>query len=258
MYNTIKTALSAPQIPQLRLEQISLKSPLAAQPLLNEISAHVWQGDQIALVGASGSGKTTLLRLINRLNTPTSGSLYFENQLYSTIPPVQLRQTITFVSSETSLLGMMGDQAIAYPLKLRRFKEAEIQQRCQNWIEHLKIPKALLSRSEVQLSPGEKKLIAIARACVIQPSILLLDEPTPHLDYQQLTQVVNGLKALSDYHTTVIIATHNLNFAQQYSQLIWHLQQGRLVADLAVEQINWEQLQTSLKTLELQNQQEWE
>lgn len=254
----LKPALSDLPIPQLRLEQITLKSPLAALPLLNQISANVWRGDKIVLVGASGSGKTTLLRLINRLNTPTSGSIYFENQPYSIIPPIQLRQKITLVSSETTLLGMTVEEAIAYPLKLRNFKESEIQQRCETWIDHLKIPKALLSRSDLQLSQGEKQLIAIARAFVIQPSILLLDEPITHLDQQQLTQVLQALNLLSNYQTTVIIATHNLAFAQQYCQRVLHLQQGQLMTDAPVQQINWEQLQTSFKMLEIENKQEWE
>lgn len=247
-----------PQIPLLRLENIGLNAPLAAQPLLNEISANVWPGEKIAIVGASGAGKTTLLRLINRLSTPTHGCLYFENQPYSTIPPVQLRQKITFVSSETTLLEMTPEQAIAYPLKLRHFTDTEIQQRYQHWINILKIPNALLSRSEVQLSRGEKQLIAIARALVIQPAILLLDEPTSYLDEGQLTQVLQALNTLSDYQTTVILATQNLQFAQQYCQRIWHLQQGRLIIDTDIKQIKWEQLQTALKTLEWQEQQEWE
>lgn len=246
------------QIPQLRLEQITLKSPLAAHPLLNQISANVWLGDKIALVGASGSGKTTLLRLINRLISPTSGSLYFENQPYSIIPPLQLRQKITLVSSETTLLGMTAEEAIAYPLKLRNLKESEIQQRCETWIEHLNIPKALLSRSDVQLSQGEKQLIAIARAFVIQPPILLLDEPITQLDQQQLTQVLQALNLLSAEQTTVIIATHNLAFAQQYCQRVWHLEQGQLIADVPVEKMNWEQLQTSFKMLEFYEQNEWD
>lgn len=245
-------------IPQLRLEQITLKSPLAAHPLLNQISANVWRGDKIALVGASGSGKTTLLRLINRLNTPTSGSLYFENQPYSIIPPVQLRQKITLVSSEITLLGMTAAEAIAYPLKLRNFKESEIQHRCETWINHLSISKAFLSRSDVQLSQGEKQIIAIARGLVIQPSILLLDEPITYLDQQQLTQVLQALNRLSADQTTVIIASHNLIFAQEYCQRVWHLQQGQLIADIPVQKINWEQLQTSFKRLELQDQNEWE
>lgn len=245
-------------IPQLRLEHITLKFPLATYPLLNQISANVWEGDQIALVGASGSGKTTLLRLLNRLISPTSGSLYFENQPYSIIPPVQLRQKITLVSSEITLLGMTAAEAIAYPLKLRNFKDSEIKQRCETWIEHLKIPKALLSRSDVQLSQGEKQLIAIARALIIQPSILLLDEPITDLDQQQLTQVLQALNILSNDHTTVIIATHNLTFAQQYCQRVWQLQQNQLIADSPVEKINWKQLQTSFKQLELQDQSEWE
>ena len=246
------------QIPQLRLEQITLKSPLASHPLLNEISANVWPGDKIALVGTSGSGKTTLLRLINRLNTPTSGFLYFENQPYSSIPSVQLRQKITLVSSETTLLGMTAAEAIAYPLKLRNFKESEIQHRCEAWINHLNISKALLSRSDVQLSQGEKQLIAIARAFVIQPSILLLDEPITHLDPQQLTQVLQGLNLLSNYQITVLLTTHNLTFAQQYCQRVWHLQRGQLIADTSVQQINWEQLKTSVKLLELQDKNEWD
>ena len=119
---------------QLYLDQVSLTAPFSSLYLLKDISFTVERSDRVAIVGTSGAGKTSLLRLLNKLSSPTSGRIYLDNQEYDKIPVIQLRKEVTLVLQDSKLLGMSVVEAIAYPLKLRGIKAAEIQQRCEYWI----------------------------------------------------------------------------------------------------------------------------
>lgn len=244
---------------QLYLDRVSLTAPVSSQYLLKDISFAVEKGARVAIVGTSGAGKTSLLRLLNRLNSPTSGSIYIDNQDYNKIPVTQLRQQVTMVLQESKLLGMSVAEAIAYPLKLRGIRQSEIQQRCEYWIDQLRIPENWLSRSELQLSVGQKQLVAIARAAVIQPKILLLDEPTSALDVGTADRVIEVLKNLTDSQVTVIMVNHQIDLAQQFCTQLLHLEQGELIEDSPSTKVDWVKLRHSIIQLQRKRQEaeEW-
>ncbi|NEN88431.1 MAG: ATP-binding cassette domain-containing protein [Okeania sp. SIO3H1] len=242
---------------QLCLDRVSLTAPVSSQYLLKDISLAVEKGARVAIVGTSGAGKTSLLRLLNRLNSPTSGSIYLDNQDYSKIPVTQLRQQVTMVLQESKLLGMSAAEAIAYPLKLRGIRPPEIQQRCKYWIEQLHIPENWLSRSELQLSVGQKQLVAIARGAVIQPKILLLDEPTSPLDVGTADRVIEVLKTLTESGVTVIMVNHQIDLAQQFCTQLLHLEQGELIEDSPSSKVDWVNLRHSIIQLKRQEAEEW-
>ncbi len=250
----------------LRLEQVNLFTKLKTQlpgnqkgyPILEDITFEVLPEQCIAIVGPSGAGKTALLHLINRLIEPTSGKIYLENQEYCQIPVIQLRQVVTLVLQESKLLGMTVQQALAYPLVLRGLPKQTIQQRISYWIEQLHIPNDWLGRTEVQLSAGQRQLVAIARALVIQPKILLLDEPTSALDVGTAFHLMEVLTQLAHtHHTTILMINHQLELAQIFSTRLLHLQQGRLLADQRASEINWVNLRDSLMHAEAQVSEEW-
>jgi D-methionine transport system ATP-binding protein len=239
----------------LRLEQVSLFTKLKTQlpgnqqgyAMLQDISLEVFQSERIAIVGPVGAGKTSLLQLLNRLIEPTSGKLYLENQEYGQIPVIQLRQMMTLVLQESKLLGMTVGQALAYPLVLRGLPKQTIQQRLTHWTEQLHIPSEWLGRTEVQLSAGQRQLVAIARALVTQPKILLLDEPTSALDAGTAFHLIQVLTQLSQTHqTTILMVNHQLEIAQMFCTRLLHLQQGHLLANQTVSEINWLELRESL------------
>ncbi|NET40680.1 ATP-binding cassette domain-containing protein [Okeania sp. SIO2B3] len=244
---------------QLYLDRVSLTAPVSSQYLLKDISLAVEKGARVAMVGTSGAGKTSLLRLLNRLNSPTSGSIYLDNQDYSKIPVTQLRQQVTMVLQESKLLGMSVAEAIAYPLKLRGIRPPEIQQRCKYWIEQLHIPENWLSRSELQLSVGQKQLVAIARGVVIQPKILLLDEPTSSLDVGTADRVIEVLKTLTQSGVTVIMVNHQIDLAQQFCTQLLHLEQGELIEDSPSSKVDWVNLRHSIiqAQRQIQEAEEW-
>ncbi len=245
----------------LRLEQVSLYTKLKTQqgyPILQDISFEALQGSRIAIVGPSGAGKTFLLRLINRLSEPSSGKIYLGNQEYRQIPVLKLRASITLVAQESKLLGMTGKDALAYPLILRRLSKQEIQQRLTYWIEKLQIDEDLLGRTEVQLSSGQKQLIAIARALVIQPKILLLDEPTSALDAGKAEFIMQVLIQVAETEqTTILMVNHQMEQAQMFCTRLLHLQQGRLLTNQAASEVDWANLQQTIKQTEKQINEEW-
>ncbi|QLE54763.1 ATP-binding cassette domain-containing protein [Nostoc sp. TCL26-01] len=246
----------------LRLEQVSLyaklKTQLQGYPILQDISFEVSGGDRLTIIGPAGAGKTSLLRLINRLSEPHSGKIYLENQEYHHIPITQLRQTVTLVLQEPKLLGMTVQQALVYPLVLRSLPKETIQQRISHWTEQLQIPSDWLGRTEVQLSLGQRQLVAIARALIIQPQILLLDEPTSSLDIAQASHLMQVLTHLNqNYHTTILMVNNHLDLAQMFSNRLLYLQQGRLLANQTGSQINWVNSQQMLMHAEAQANDEW-
>ncbi|HEY9640500.1 MAG TPA: ATP-binding cassette domain-containing protein [Coleofasciculaceae cyanobacterium] len=244
---------------QLVLDRVSLNASIGAYTLLQDISCKIFQGDRVAIVGASGAGKTSLLRLLNRLSEASQGTIQFEDQDIRQIPVLSLRQQITLVPQESRLLGMTVRKALAYPLELRGLTKQTIQQRLATWMEQLHIPQEWLDRTEVQLSVGQRQMVAIARALIIQPKVILLDEPTSALDAGRAHHLIEVLTQTA--HTqqlTILMVNHQLDLAQQFCTHLLYLQQGRLVQDLKAEQINWTDLRQELIEAEAHNAEEWD
>jgi D-methionine transport system ATP-binding protein len=239
----------------MRLEAVSLRT--SHSTLLEDISFQVSVGDRLSLVGHAGSGKTSLLRLLNRLSDPSQGKIFFEGQDIHDLPVIPLRQQVTLVPQESRLLGMTVSQALSYPLALRTI--ANPQQQITPWLEKLRIPSEWLDRQEVQLSVGQRQWIAIARALILQPKILLLDEPTSSLDAGRAAHLLQVLTELAQTQGTVIVmVNHQLDLAQQFGDRVLHLQQGKLIENLVSSQIDWAKLQQNLRQAEIQSAQEWE
>jgi len=244
---------------QLRLNQVSFAAgsgakkgtPSAGYELLRDVSFDVNQGDRIAIVGASGSGKTTLLRLLNRLTEPSAGSIEFQGKPYREIPVLQLRQQILFVAQEPKLFGMMVREALSYPLRLRNLQE--IDQRVNEAIERMNIPRDWLDRTELELSTGERQWIAIARALICQPAVLLLDEPIANLDANR-SEVL--LRILAQVDSTVLAVTHQFEWAERFGGRILQLQRGQLIRD--EKRVDWEDVKRSIAQIEVEEAAEWD
>lgn len=210
------------------------------------------------MIGPSGAGKTSLLRLLNRLSEPTSGSIYLENQDYRQIPAIQLRRQVMLVPQEPKLLGMTVQQALAYPLTLQKLPPSQIQERLETYREQLHIPAEWLERTELELSVGQRQLVAIARALVIQPKILLLDEPTSALDAGIASHVLGVLADIAQKsEMAVLMVNHQLDMAQLFCTRVLYLQAGQLQQDAPIAQVDWKQLRENLVQAEAQAAQDW-
>jgi len=252
---------------QIRVEQVSWRPRLfqgqvAPDPnapyLLHDLSFTIQAGDRLGLVGASGAGKTLLLRLLNRLIEPTEGTLYRNNQAYAQISPLVLRQEIVLVPQEPKLLGMTVREALEYPLTLRQLPTQTIKHRVSEALEQLNLPGEWLERTEPQLSVGQRQWVAIARALVTQPKVLLLDEPTSALDVGRSQRLVDALNVLTqNHHTAVVMANHQLELVKEFCDRLIQLQQGKLVQNVAASAVQWADLRQGLIDAETQQEDEW-
>lgn len=213
----------------LQLSNVGLTDPLSKSQLLKEISFNLITGERLVLIGPSGSGKTTLLRLINRLQEPSTGKILFCSQPLEKIPIIDLRQQIVLVPQEPKLLGMSVNEALSYALKLQNISKAEINQRLQKWKSRLSIPNQWLERHESELSLGQRQIIGITRGLIIEPKILLLDEPTSSLDSLKANQIIKLLTNITQYtQTAIVIVSHDLEVVKSFSKYILKLEQGKI------------------------------
>lgn len=230
----------------LRAENIGLM--LSSRHILQDISLELSGGDRLLLLGASGSGKSSLLQLLNRLQSPTDGSLTFAEKAYASYAPEILRRQIALIPQEAKLLGMTVKDALFYPLVLQKIPRAERQRRWLLWQDKLDIPDDWLDRNEALLSGGQKQWVAIARTLLMEPQVLLLDEPTSALDLgrtQKLAELLLHYQA--QQNIPLAIATHNLEFAQQLATHVIYIEQGQVKIQAPNHQIDWMALRAALQ-----------
>jgi tungstate transport system ATP-binding protein len=166
------------------------------------------KGKVIALVGPNGAGKSTLLLILARLLKPQRGEILFAGQHIEEMKSRDYHRRIGLVMQEPLLLNMSVAQNIALGLNFRRLPRREIILRVDEWMERLHITH-LKDRSAARLSGGEAQRVALARAFVLQPELLLLDEPFGALDKKTRPGLIRDLKTLLPVmRTTTLFCTH--------------------------------------------------
>ncbi|WP_017659926.1 ABC transporter ATP-binding protein [Baaleninema simplex] len=244
---------------ELQLENVTLTASLGTETLLEDISFEVDRGDRVALVGPSGAGKSLLLRLLNRLSDPSRGTVRFRDRDIREIPVLELRRQIILVLQESKLLEMTVAEAIAYPLQLRGTSKPQIQQRVDTWCQRLHIPSDWMGKTELQLSVGQRQLVAIARALVTEPAVLLLDEPTSALDVGRTHTLLQVLADMaSQLEIAIIMANHQLDTAKSFANRLLYLERGKLSQDLDAATADWDEIHRRLLEAERQVAKEWD
>lgn len=167
------------------------------------------RGRVTALVGPNGAGKTTLLLALARLLKAESGEIRFDGRPLETIPALEYRRRIGLVMQDALLLGRSVFDNVALGLRFRRLPGPETCRRVDEWLERLGVS-SLRNRKATQLSGGEAQRVALARALVLQPDLLLMDEPFKSLDEASHSRLLADLKSLlPQTNTTTLFATHS-------------------------------------------------
>ncbi len=205
---------------------------------LDNVSLCVEVGKRVALLGANGSGKSTLLRLLDVLYVPASGDISFHGQSLDAHRfeddefafGFRRRVGMVFQNPDVQLFNPTVFDEIAFaPLQLRWPKD-EIIQRVDQMLDMLEI-RHLKNRPPHRLSGGEKKRVAIASVLVLDPEVLLLDEPTAALDPRSQSQIIDLLIGWGDGSKTVITATHDLGLVEDIADYCFVLQNGKIAAE---------------------------
>ncbi|MEO8479602.1 MAG: cell division ATP-binding protein FtsE [Gemmatimonadota bacterium] len=208
-------------------------------PALERISFHVGRGEFVFLTGHSGAGKSTILKLIYAEERPSSGdvrALGFQIPRITADEIPRLRRRLGIVFQDFRLLtDRTAAENIAFALEVTGAREDVIPQRVNRVLEQV----GLANKAEAfprELSGGEQQRIAIARALVNDPAVLLADEPTGNLDERASRGVYQLLRDINDTGTVVLMATHNLELVRASGQRIVELRDGTLVFDSAADQ----------------------
>jgi cobalt/nickel transport system ATP-binding protein len=204
---------------------------------LDNVSLAIEVGKRVALLGANGSGKSTLLRLLDALYFPDVGSISFHGEGIGQDRfdddrfafDFRRRVGLVFQNPDVQLFNPTVFDEIAFaPLQLRWAKD-EIVRRVDEMLDVMEI-RHLRNRPPHRLSGGEKKRVAIASVLVLDPEVLLLDEPTAALDPRSQSQIIDLLIGWGDGSKTVITATHDLGLVEDIADFCFVLQSGKIAA----------------------------
>lgn len=200
------------------------------RPVLRDINVCIAAGRPTCLIGSSGSGKTSFLRLLNRLESPQSGTILYQGKDLQSYPVRRLRATIGFAFQAPAIFqGTVGQNLLTAARFSRGRITAEDQTLAMQCLELAELDADFTERDADQLSGGEKQRVALARTLMTRPSVLLLDEPTSALDPDSAKRLVSTLKRLSDSGMTIIMATHRLDEAETLEAECLEFDQGRLI-----------------------------
>ena len=201
---------------------------------LEHVNLEIKKGEFVTIVGPSGAGKTTLTKLILDEDDPTEGTVLFENvdlRTFSMGQLTQYRRRIGTVFQEFRLLSnKTAYENIAFAMEAAGKTDEEIISDVPHVLQLVDLQDRMFHFPS-QLSGGEKQRLAIARAIINQPEVLIADEPTGNLDEANTKEVIHILKKINDLGTTVILTTHDPALIKAVGHRIITMEKGRIVGD---------------------------
>jgi len=208
--------------------------------VLRDINCDIKKGEVISVIGPSGTGKSTFLRCLNLLETPTGGSIFIDDipllDKQTNVP--KLRQKMGMVFQSFNLyahLSVLENLTIG-PVKLLGKKHAEADARAMELLKLVGLAEKAESFPD-ELSGGQKQRVAIARCMAMEPNILLFDEPTSALDPTMVSEVLAVIRRLSREGMTMIIVTHEMEFARNTSSRVFYMDEGVIYEEGTPQQI---------------------
>ncbi|SHG81643.1 ABC transporter ATP-binding protein [Ornithinibacillus halophilus] len=207
---------------------------------LKNISLHCNEGEITALIGPSGCGKTTLMKLINRLNNPTSGSVFIKGKDISEIDPVELRRSIGYVIQQIGLFPHMNiAKNVGTVPKLLKWDKERIGKRVDELLNLVSLdPETYRNRLPSELSGGQQQRVGVIRALAADPSVILMDEPFSALDPISREQLQEELVRLQrEIKKTIVFVTHDMDEALKIADKIVLMKSGEIVQHGTPEEI---------------------
>ena len=180
----------------------------------------IQRGETLTVVGPNGAGKSTLLLALARLLEPSEGEIIYHGTPLRQLDELEYRRKISVVFQSPLLMDMTVEQNVALGLKFRGTPREQMREQAQKWMKQLGV-ETLSNRRASQLSGGEAQRVSLARAFVLEPELLLLDEPFSALDPPTRSKLLEDLAALlREHQRTAVFVTHNLNEAAKLSHRI--------------------------------------
>lgn len=211
------------------IEIKNLKKSFGKLEVLKGVNKNIEKGEVVSIIGPSGSGKSTLLRCINLLEQPQGGEILFKGQniLDKNIDIDTIRKDIGMVFQHFNVfpnLTVLENITLA-PIEVLNKNKAEAEKQAKDLLAQV----GLSDKADVfpdKLSGGQKQRLAIVRAMAMNPDVMLFDEPTSALDPEMVKDVLEVIKSLADTGMTIVIVTHEMNFAKEISDTVLFMDNG--------------------------------
>ncbi|MBR5285575.1 MAG: amino acid ABC transporter ATP-binding protein [Clostridia bacterium] len=217
-----------------------LKKTFQKNEVLKGVSIDIFKGDVVCVIGASGSGKSTFLRCLNMLETPTGGSILFENNdLTDKSTDLNLhRQKMGMVFQQFNLFPHMTilENLTCAPMMLKKVSKEQAEEKAMALLTRVGLADRAASYPN-QLSGGQKQRVAIVRALCMEPEVMLFDEPTSALDPEMVGEVLDVMRELASEGMTMVVVTHEMGFAREVSNRVVFLDDGVIAEEGAPEEL---------------------
>lgn len=209
------------------LNAISLNKKFGDEHVLKNISVEVNKGETLSVLGKSGCGKTTLLKILAGLEEEDNGEIYINQQLINDLSPQQRK--VIYLSQETLLFPHLSVfDNIAFGLKIRKIEKKEIENSVNEMLKSLDLTNQS-NKMPHQISGGQQQRVSFGRALIINPSVLLLDEPFGKLDADTRKQMQDFYRTISlQFSITSLFVTHDLKEAMTMGNKIGYMEAGQL------------------------------
>ena len=212
------------------LEVKNLKKNFGSTDVLKGVSFSLEQGQVLTIIGSSGSGKTTLLRCLNFLETPDEGEILVNGKVLTSKNEEEIRQNrlhfgLVFQNFNLFPQYTALENITLAPALLKKGSTEEIRQRGLDLLDRVGLSQKVNSYP-YQLSGGQQQRVAIARALALNPEVLCFDEPTSALDPELTGEVLRVIRSLKDRGNTMIVVTHEMEFAKSVSDVVIYMAEG--------------------------------
>ncbi len=215
------------------IELVHLEKTFGDHQVLRDISLTVNKGETVSIIGSSGSGKSTMLRCVNLLETPTSGEILFHGKNIQTeLDMSQYRAKVGMVFQSFNLFNNMNvlENCIIGQVSVLKKNKEEAKENAMKYLEKVGMTPYINAKPR-QLSGGQKQRVAIARALSMDPEVILFDEPTSALDPEMVGEVLSVMKDLAESGMTMLVVTHEMNFAKNVSNRVIFMSDGYVLEE---------------------------
>ncbi|MNG67625.1 Histidine transport ATP-binding protein HisP [compost metagenome] len=210
--------------------------------VLKGVSLNARAGDVVSMIGASGSGKSTMLRCINFLEQPDAGAIALDGEAIRMRGPVgaqrpacdkqlqKLRTRLAMVFQHFNLWSHLSvlDNICLAPIRVLGVSRKDAEERARCYLDKVGLPARVAGQYPAFLSGGQQQRVAIARALAMEPQVMLFDEPTSALDPELVGEVLKVIQALAEEGRTMLMVTHEMEFARRVSSQVLFLHQGKV------------------------------
>ena len=222
------------------IEIKNLQKSFGEHDVLKGIDLNVRRGEVVSIIGASGSGKSTMLRCLNLLETPSNGDILYmgESVLDKKFDIAKYRAKVGMVFQQFNLFNNMSvlENCVLGQMKVLKRGREEAEKTASEYLNRVGMG-AFIKARPAQLSGGQKQRVAIARALAMNPDVLLFDEPTSALDPEMVGEVLSVMKTLAKTGLTMLVVTHEMQFAKDVSTRVIFMDKGVVAEDASPDVI---------------------